>query len=36
MKNNKNYFTPVAVYENPDLQKEQLSSENKGKSGIYR
>jgi hypothetical protein len=29
-------FTPAAVYENPDLQKDQIYLENKGKSGIYR
>ncbi len=36
-KNNKNKrLTPVATYENPDIQKDQIYSENKGKSGIYR
>jgi hypothetical protein len=33
----KNYsLTPVATYENPDLQKDQIYFENQGKSGIYR
>jgi len=32
---NSNNFTPVAVYENPEIQKDQIYSENKGKSGIY-
>jgi hypothetical protein len=31
-----NNFSPVAVYENPDIQKKQIYLENKGKSGIYR
>jgi hypothetical protein len=30
-----NSLTPVATYENPDIQKKQIYSENKGKSGIY-
>jgi hypothetical protein len=34
-KNNIN-FTPAAVYENPDLQQDQIYSENKGKPGVYR
>jgi hypothetical protein len=34
MKNNNN-FTPVAVYDNPDLQKKQIYSENQGKAGVY-
>jgi hypothetical protein len=29
-------FRKAAVYENPDLQKDQIYLENKGKSGIYR
>jgi hypothetical protein len=33
---NNNNFTPVAVYENPDLQQDQIYYENKGKSGVYR
>lgn len=38
MKNNNknNSLTPVVTYENPDIQKEQIYSENKGKSGIYK
>jgi len=36
-KNNKNNsLTPVATYENPEIQKDKIYSENKGKSGIYR
>jgi hypothetical protein len=31
-----NNFTPVAVYENPVIHKDQIYSENKGKAGIYR
>lgn len=32
----KNYsLTPVATYENPDIQKDQISSENQEKAGIY-
>jgi group I intron endonuclease len=27
---------PAATYENPEIQKNQIYSENKGKSGIYR
>jgi hypothetical protein len=28
-------YTAGAVYENPEIQKKQIYSENKGKSGIY-
>ena len=28
--------TPVVVYANPDVDKERIIKENKGKSGIYR
>jgi group I intron endonuclease len=28
--------TPLIVYDNPDLQKEDILKENKGKSGVYR
>jgi hypothetical protein len=31
-----NSLTLVATYENPDIQKDQIYLENKGKSGIYR
>jgi hypothetical protein len=34
MKNN-NDFTPVAVYDNPDLQKDKIYSESQGKAGVY-
>jgi hypothetical protein len=34
--NNSNNLNPVATYSNPDIQKDQIYSENKGKSGIYR
>lgn len=27
---------PVAVYEHPDLQKDQIYNDNKGKAGVYR
>lgn len=27
---------PSVLYENPDLQKEDILNENKGKSGVYR
>jgi hypothetical protein len=29
-------FVPVLIYSNPEIQKDQIYSENKGKSGIYR
>lgn len=29
-------LNPVATYENPDIQKKQIYSDNKGKAGIYR
>ena len=38
----KNNLNPVATYENPEIQKDTISSENKGwssllwKAGIYR
>jgi hypothetical protein len=38
--NNKNniqsYNKITGLYENPDLQKDQIYSENQGKAGIYR
>jgi hypothetical protein len=36
LSNQNNSLTPVATYENPDIQKKQIYSENKGKAGIYR
>jgi hypothetical protein len=35
MKNNNKNFIPVAVYENPEIQKDKIYSENKGKAGVY-
>jgi len=32
----KNNLNPVATYENPVIQKDQINFENKGKAGIYR
>jgi len=29
-------FIPAVVYSNPDLYKERVIKENRGKSGIYR
>lgn len=29
-------ITPVVVYENAKLQKEQISDDNKSKCGVYR
>nr|YP_009722237.1 hypothetical protein [Morchella importuna]QGN66639.1 hypothetical protein [Morchella importuna] len=31
-----NNLKPVATYENPDVQQDQIYFENKGKAGIYR
>ncbi len=30
------FHLPVATYENADIQKEQISVDNKRKAGIYR
>jgi hypothetical protein len=32
----KKNLNPVATYENPEIQKDTIFSENKGKAGIYR
>jgi group I intron endonuclease len=36
MKNNNKNFIPVAVYENPEIHKDQIYSDNKIRAGIYR